>query len=95
MARARGGARVGAGRPPSSPTGQRRTKVAWTIAPNAIARVQAEAEQRGVSPSSLVEEWALSLGGGSLVHSEILHTYTAEMARTDGVSAADSLPAES
>ncbi len=49
------------GRPPESPTGERRRAWNVSIAPAARARVEAEAERRGVSPSALVEEWALTL----------------------------------
>lgn len=56
-----GGPRPGAGRHPSSPTGQRRRRVNWVIAPSAAALVREVAQQQGCSPSSLVETWALAL----------------------------------
>lgn len=59
----RGGARENAGRLTKSPTGERRKRVNWTIAPSAAARVKAvaEAEGEGVSASDVVERWAMSL----------------------------------
>lgn len=57
----RGGKREGAGRPVLSPTREARVEPRWRVAPSAISRVQAEAARLGVSPSELVERWALSL----------------------------------
>lgn len=58
---ARGGPRDGAGRPVASSTGERRAAWNVSIAPVARARVEAEAARRSMSPSALLEEWALGL----------------------------------
>lgn len=55
----RGGPRKGAGR--KSLSGEKRARVNWTITPTAEARVVAAAAVAGVSPSELVERWAMSL----------------------------------
>ena len=77
----RGGAREGAGRLAKSPTGERRKRANWTIAPSAAARVKAVAEAEGVSASDVVERWAMSLtSAGSPPHSS---------ATTDGTRSPD------
>ena len=60
------------GRPVLSRTGERRRPWNVAIAPAARARVEAEAARRGMSPSALIEEWALSEQiGRANVHAEL------------------------
>lgn len=49
------------GQPPRSVSGERRRPWNLGVAPAVRVRVEAEAIRRGVSASSLIEEWALTL----------------------------------
>lgn len=51
----------GRGNPGKSATGERRKPWNMGIAPTLKTRVETEAARRGVSPSDMLEEWALTL----------------------------------